>query len=198
MVVKYPWLVVKDNPLIRRLETIHLYPIWIRSWKDPNTWDERIERLREMRDLKQETLAQALGISQQAVSKMESSEVVDDERLKQVADVLGVSVEAIRHFSEEALFNNINNTFHDHSALVNYQFNPIDKIVELYERLLKSEQEKVTPFAVRFGGTKKAVGEGLLPSVFIALYFFLHVHVVYGKHRRDGIKENVWCSLHFQ
>jgi transcriptional regulator with XRE-family HTH domain len=103
----------------------------------------KIERLREMRGLKQETLAQALGISQQAVSKMEGSEEVDEERLKAVADVLGVSVEAIRHFSEEALFNNINNNFHDHSALVNYQFNPIDKIVELYERLLKSEQEKV-------------------------------------------------------
>ncbi|RYZ27232.1 MAG: XRE family transcriptional regulator [Chitinophagaceae bacterium] len=121
----------------------------------PKHLGRKIERLREMRGLKQETLAQALGISQQAVSKMESSEVVDDERLKQVADVLGVSVEAIRHFSEEALFNNINNTFHDHSALVNYQFNPIDKIVELYERLLKSEQEKVALLQAHLEEQKK-------------------------------------------
>ncbi|RYZ25721.1 MAG: XRE family transcriptional regulator [Chitinophagaceae bacterium] len=103
----------------------------------------KIERMRELRGMKQETLAQALGITQQAVSKMEGSEQIDPERLEKVAGVLGVSVEAIRNFSEEALFNNINNVFHDHSALVNYQFNPIDKIVELYERLLKSEQEKV-------------------------------------------------------
>lgn len=103
----------------------------------------KIERLRELAGMKQDTLARELGISQQAVSKMESSESVDEERLQKVANVLGVSVEAIRNFSEEALFNNINNTFHDHAALVNYQFNPVDKIVELYERLLKSEQEKV-------------------------------------------------------
>jgi len=109
----------------------------------PQHMGRKIERMRELRGLKQETLATALGISQQAVSKMESSEVVEEERLRAVADVLGVSVEAIRHFSEEALFNNINNIFHDHSALVNDQFNPVEKIVELYERLLKSEQEKV-------------------------------------------------------
>ncbi len=103
----------------------------------------RVERLREIVGMKQEALATALGVSQQAVSKMEQSEKIDEERLQKVADALGVSVEAIRNFSEEALFNNINNTFHDHSALVNYQFNPIEKVVELYERLLKSEQEKV-------------------------------------------------------
>lgn len=103
----------------------------------------RVERLREIVGMKQETLAQALGISQQAVSKMEQSEKIDEDKLQKVAGILGVSVEAIRNFSEEALFNNISNTFHDHSALINYQFNPIEKVVELYERLLKSEQEKV-------------------------------------------------------
>lgn len=109
----------------------------------------KIERIRELRGMKQETLADILGISQQAVSKMEQSEQIDEERLQKVATALGVTPEAIRHFSEEALFNNINsihdnhensvNTFH----VVNYQFNPVEKIVELYERLLKSEREKV-------------------------------------------------------
>ena len=103
----------------------------------------RIERLWEIVGMKQETLATALGVSQQAVSKMEASEAVEEERLRKVAGALGVSVEAIRNFTEEALFNNINNTFHDHSALINYQFNPIEKIVELYERLLQSERDKV-------------------------------------------------------
>jgi transcriptional regulator with XRE-family HTH domain len=102
----------------------------------------KIERIRELRGMKQETLAAALGISQQAVSKMEASENVDEDRLQKVADVLGVTPGAIRNLNEEAIFNNINNTFHDNSALVNYQFNPIDKVVELYERLLKAEQEK--------------------------------------------------------
>lgn len=102
----------------------------------------KIERIRELRGMKQDTLAAALGITQQAVSKMEASENVDDDRLQKVATVLGVTANAIRNFNEDAIFNNINNTFHDNSALVNYQFNPIDKIVELYERMLKAEREK--------------------------------------------------------
>jgi len=109
----------------------------------------KISRIRELRGMKQDALAANLGITQQAISKLEQSENVEDETLEKVAKVLGVSPEAIKNFSEEAIFNNIN-TFHDnsslndYSSLLNYQctFNPIDKIVELYERLLKSEQEK--------------------------------------------------------
>jgi len=109
----------------------------------------KIGRIRELRGMKQDALAANLGVTQQAISKLEQSENVEDETLEKVAKILGVSPEAIKNFSEEAIFNNIN-TFHDnsslndYSSLLNYQctFNPIDKIVELYERLLKSEQEK--------------------------------------------------------
>ncbi len=103
----------------------------------------KISRIRELRGMKQETLAQELGISQQAVSKLEQSEQVEDEKLEVVAKALGVSAEAIKNFNEEAVFNNISNTFHDHASLINCQFNPIEKIIELYERMLKLEREKV-------------------------------------------------------
>lgn len=113
----------------------------------------KISRIRELRGMKQDALAAELGISQQAISKIEQSETVEEEILKRVARVLGVSVEAIENFSEEAVFNIISNTFHnnshDNSSLIssamNYQptFNTIEKIVELYERLLQSEKEKV-------------------------------------------------------
>ena len=92
--------------------------------------------------MKQDRLATALGITQQAVSEMEASENVDEERLQKVSTALGVTPDAIRNFNEDTIFNSINHTFHDNSALVNYQFNPIDKIVELYERMLKAEKEK--------------------------------------------------------
>lgn len=127
----------------------------------------KISRIRELRGMKQEALAAELGISQQAVSKMEQSERVEEEILEKVAMILAVSPEAIKKFNEEAVFNIISNTFHntssDSSTLIasslNYQptFNTIDKIVELYnekielynekvallERLLQSEKEKV-------------------------------------------------------
>lgn len=109
----------------------------------------KISRIRELRGMKQEALAQELGISQQAVSKIEQSESVEDEALEKIAKVLGVTSEAVKNFNEDTILNVISNTFtsNDSSTLnaINLQptFNPIDKVVELYERLLQSEREKL-------------------------------------------------------
>jgi transcriptional regulator with XRE-family HTH domain len=105
--------------------------------------------------MKQEALAQALGISQQSVSTLENSEEIDDKRLKEVAGALGVSVEGIRNFSEDYVLNIISNTFNsnDSSTLnaINFQpsFNPLDKLMEmveenkrLYERLVEAEKNR--------------------------------------------------------
>ena len=95
---------------------------------------KKISRIRELKGMKQETLAAAMGVTQQAISKLEQSEEIDDERLSFVAEKLGVSVEAIKSFNEDAVFSNISNTFHDHAMLINYQFNPVEKYVEMVER----------------------------------------------------------------
>jgi transcriptional regulator with XRE-family HTH domain len=105
----------------------------------------KISRIREIRGIKQDYLATELGVSQQTISKIEQSEQVEDSTLEKIAAVLGLSAEAIKNFSEEALINNINSS-HDNSTLnVNNHcsFNPLDKVVELYERLLASEREKI-------------------------------------------------------
>jgi transcriptional regulator with XRE-family HTH domain len=115
----------------------------------------KIGRIRELRGIKQEFLASELGVSQQSISRIEQSETVEEDKLQQIAQVLGVTAEAIKNFSEEAVINYFN-TFNDSSgagACSNYStfnFNPIDKLVELfeenkklYERLLQSEREKV-------------------------------------------------------
>ncbi|WP_316846986.1 helix-turn-helix transcriptional regulator [Pedobacter psychrodurus] len=108
----------------------------------------KISRIRELRGMKQEALAAALGISQQAISKLEQSEDIEDTTLEKVATALGVSAEAIKGFSEESIFNYFN-TFNDTSSgdfRQHCTFNPLDKVVELYERLLASEREKVELF----------------------------------------------------
>ena len=58
--------------------------------------------------------------------------------------MLKVPVESIKNFSDESAINVIASTFND-SSFVGYKptFNPIDKVIELYERMLKLEQEKV-------------------------------------------------------
>ncbi|OMQ08544.1 helix-turn-helix transcriptional regulator [[Flexibacter] sp. ATCC 35103] len=104
----------------------------------------KISRIRELKDMKQEALAQALGISQQSVSAIENSENLEEEKLKEIAKALGVSVEAIKNFSEESIINYFNNIY-DNGVFNtgNYcNFNPLDKVVELYERLVQAEKDK--------------------------------------------------------
>lgn len=110
----------------------------------PKHIGRNISRIREMRDMKQEALAAAIGVSQQTISTIENSEVVDDEKLLQIAKALGVTPEAIKAFNEDAAINYFN-TFTDNAegTFHNYcTFNPIDKVVELYERLVQVEKEK--------------------------------------------------------
>jgi len=106
-----------------------------------------VKRIREILGIKQDVLATELGLSQQAVSSLEQKEKLDEKILTDVAKVLKVPVEAIKNFDEEAAINIIGNTVtnHDNSSVLNYYptFNPIDKIVELYEALVKSEREKI-------------------------------------------------------
>ena len=107
----------------------------------------KISKIRELKGMKQETLASLIGVSQQTISRIEQSEEVDEERLGQIAKALEVSVEAILNFSEDAVINHMNNIHNNHDSSVNaviyYQLSPVDKIVELYERLLKSERKQI-------------------------------------------------------
>ncbi|MBS7254521.1 helix-turn-helix domain-containing protein [Flavobacterium branchiicola] len=117
----------------------------------PKHIGRNISRIRELKGIKQEALAFEIGISQQTVSNIEASEKVDHERLLDIAKALGVTVEAIENFSEESVFNFFNN-FYDNSVSHSngqgasgpiFTFNPLDKMVELYERLVQAEKDLV-------------------------------------------------------
>jgi hypothetical protein len=108
-----------------------------------------------MLGIKQEGLALELGDdwNQKKISLLEQKEVIEQELLEQVAKALKLPSEAIKNFDEEAAISFIGNTFtnNDNSATLNgcytihYDptFNPIDKIIELYERLLKEKDEQI-------------------------------------------------------
>lgn len=121
----------------------------------PKHIGRNISRIRELRGMKQETLAIAIGVSQQTISNIEKSETVEEDKLLDISKALEVNVEVLKNFSEEAVFNIIGNTVHNHDngSLFNYQptFNPIEKLLEvfeenkeLYKALLQSEKDKVT------------------------------------------------------
>jgi transcriptional regulator with XRE-family HTH domain len=117
----------------------------------PKHLGRNISRIRELRGIKQEALAMAIGVSQQTISNIENSETVEDDKLELIAKELGVTAEALKNFSDEAVINYFN--FYDNSSsqgnnigafgTTNCTFNPLDKVVELYERLVQAEKEKV-------------------------------------------------------
>ena len=63
----------------------------------------KIERIRRLRGMTQTDLGELLGVTKQAISKMEQSEKIDDDKLKQVADALGVTEDGLKKFTEETV-----------------------------------------------------------------------------------------------
>ncbi|RYD83031.1 MAG: XRE family transcriptional regulator [Sphingobacteriales bacterium] len=110
-----------------------------------------IKRFREMLGIKQEALAAMLNDdwTQVNISRLEQKESIDAQLLQQVSDALKIPVEAIQNFDEEQAVNIIANTFNDGSianagtANFHCTFNPIDKMVELYERMLQQQREMI-------------------------------------------------------
>ena len=112
-----------------------------------------IKRFREMLGIKQEAQAFELGDdwNQKKISLLEQKETIEASILAQVAKILKVPVEAFENFDEEAAIAYIN-TFNDNSSNHgtignNYNcqltFNPLDKMVELYERMLQQQKEMI-------------------------------------------------------
>ncbi|WP_107809433.1 helix-turn-helix domain-containing protein [Elizabethkingia sp. YR214] len=121
-----------------------------------------IKRFREMLGIKQEALAFELGDdwNQKKISLLEQKDTVEKDILEQVAKILKVPTEAIENFDEEQVVNIISNTVNNNdnasgNSLYNYYptFNPIDKVVELYdekialyERMLKEKDDMMARF----------------------------------------------------
>jgi transcriptional regulator with XRE-family HTH domain len=100
-----------------------------------------IERIRRLKGIKQETLATAIGMSRQSVSKLEQSITLDDSKLEQIARALGVTTHTIRNFNDDWAIHH-DTVMEQHQGPL-FSFNPWDKIIELYDALLACQQEKV-------------------------------------------------------
>lgn len=107
-----------------------------------------IKFIRNLKGLKQEAVAIELGITQAEYSLIENSDSVDDQIIIQVAQIFNVTPEVIKEFNENQAFYSIenkveNNKISENSHGIHQVFSPIEKVVELYERLLTSEREKI-------------------------------------------------------
>ena len=112
----------------------------------------KIERIRRLRGMTQTDLGNLLGITKQAVSKMEQTEKLEDLKLKQVATALGVTEDGLKKFTEENVIYYTNNFYESSnvtatnigtiSNLENINHFSMDQAVKLFEELLKIEREK--------------------------------------------------------
>ncbi|MGF7028571.1 helix-turn-helix domain-containing protein [Sphingobacterium sp. HSC-15S19] len=108
----------------------------------------KIERVRSLRGMTQAQLGEKLGgISKQAVSKIEQTENIDDERLAEIANALGVIPDGLKKFNEESILYCTAN-FYEGSHSVNTNINtiinePVDKVIELYERKFQTLKHEI-------------------------------------------------------
>lgn len=134
-----------------------------------------IRRVRREKGIKQETMAGLVDMSQQTVSRYESMQEIDDGMLQRFAKALQVPVELLKMLEEDAptvIFENNNViTNNDQVAtenLGNYvgnaednstkTFNPIDKVIELYERLLNAEKSRNDLLEKRLSALEQKLG----------------------------------------
>ena len=117
-----------------------------------------IQKFRLLRDKSQGDIAADLEnilhkpVSQQFISDLENKETIeDDELLKQIAEILKVDSEVLRNIDLDAAINIIsnsftNNQFAGYTVNKNPVFNPLDKLIELFEKEkaeLKAEIERL-------------------------------------------------------
>jgi transcriptional regulator with XRE-family HTH domain len=120
------------------------------SYTTPEHFGRKVERVRRLRGMNQTELGKLLGITKQAVSKMEQLEKITDDRLKEIADALGVTVEGLKNLNDEkVLYNTIN--FYENCGVTASAISantetvnnfPIDKAIEFFEKVLQAQHEK--------------------------------------------------------
>ena len=125
--------------------------------KDRVHHGHNIKRIRQRQGLKQEVMADLVHMSQQTVSRYEGMKIIDLEILNRFAKALKVPVELLENLEEDApsvfienITNNNNGEKYTNNSVgvqeytdeSHNTFNPIEKITELYERLLQEEKDR--------------------------------------------------------
>ncbi|MDR0543284.1 MAG: helix-turn-helix domain-containing protein, partial [Dysgonamonadaceae bacterium] len=73
-----------------------------------------IKRLRSILDIKQESVAFALNMTQQNFSVLEQKQEIEHALLEKIAQIMNIPVDLIRNFNEEGVIHIMNSTLHDH------------------------------------------------------------------------------------
>lgn len=101
----------------------------------------KIKKIRELKNLTQEHMAQSIGVSQGAYSRMELGESeISYTRLEKISEELGMKPEEIIAFNESMVFNVMNNETGNGLVINNNQLSDIE--TNMFEQHIKLLQEE--------------------------------------------------------
>jgi transcriptional regulator with XRE-family HTH domain len=111
----------------------------------------KIARVRDLRGLNQTELGKLLGMTKQAISKMEQTEKINDKRLKEIAEALGVTLEGLKAYKDESVLYYSYNFYENCGVsssigannIENLNNYPFEKTMEFVEKILKAQTEKI-------------------------------------------------------
>ena len=103
----------------------------------------KIRAAREFKEMSQEYLANKLGISQPALSKIENNETkLDFEKIEEIASILGVDVDDMLNFDKANVFNNCNQSGTFSGVNNSFTFTGED-LKDVYEKLLEEKEKRI-------------------------------------------------------
>lgn len=105
----------------------------------------KIKNLRELRNYTQEHMAHSLGLTQRAYSSIENGKTqLTIERLREITQILNVSIGDILDIESKTTYNNnFNNHATENSGSLIFRQDDIDEIKNLFERLIKVKDEEI-------------------------------------------------------
>lgn len=100
-----------------------------------------LRKLRLQKDWQQKEMCNLLEMSQSKYSFIENNhKAVDDLELQSIADKLQVDAESLLQTDSQNIFNSYSNTYSTQSYNCTNNFNPLEEIKNLYERLLQEQK----------------------------------------------------------
>ena len=103
---------------------------------------QKIKKLRELKNLTQDHMAKALGVSQSAYSRMEMGDAeITYKRLEVISEELGMKPEDVITFNESMVFNVMHNDTANGLVINNNQLSEAEK--NLYQQQIDLLKEQV-------------------------------------------------------
>jgi transcriptional regulator with XRE-family HTH domain len=103
---------------------------------------DRLKKIRIDKNVSQDFLAKKLGFTQKAYSKIENNETkLNVEVLQRISEILEIPVESFFTNNNQPILNDFSNRTGGDNVI--YKNNSVEKIEELYKKLLDSKDEVI-------------------------------------------------------